>query len=193
MQELKFYFELGWEHITEWGALDHQLFILALAALYLFKDWKKVAILVTAFTIGHSITLALSVLDIFKLNDTLVEFLIPCTIVVTAAANIFIKEDAKAPIQINYFLALLFGFIHGMGFANAIRFMLVKDESLGLGLFGFNLGLEVGQLLVVAIILLVAELVVSIFHVKRRNWILVISASVISVAFMMIYDRIKFL
>jgi hypothetical protein len=193
MQELKFYFGLGWEHITEWGALDHQLFILALAALYLFKDWKKVAILVTAFTIGHSITLALSVLDIFTLNDKLVEFLIPCTIVITAAANIFIKEDTKAPVQVNYFLALFFGFIHGMGFANAIRFMLVKDESLGIGLFGFNIGLEAGQLLVVAIILLVAELVVNIFHVKRRNWILVISASVISVALMMVYERIKLL
>jgi hypothetical protein len=190
MQEFIFYFKVGWDHITEWGALDHQLFITALAAIYLFGDWKKLAFLVTAFTIGHSITLALSALDIFRLPDHLVEFLIPCTIVITAISNLFAKGTDHKKIQTNYWFALFFGFIHGMGFANALRFMLSSGENLGIGLLGFNIGLEVGQLLVVALILIVAELVVSIFGVKRKNWILFISAAIFSIALMMAVERL---
>jgi hypothetical protein len=192
MQEFIFYFKLGWDHITEWGALDHQLFITALAAIYLMQDWRRVAILVTAFTIGHSVTLALSVLDIFRLPEQLVEFLIPCTIVITSISNLITKDADAKKIQTNYWLALFFGFIHGMGFANALRFMLTKDENLGIGLFGFNIGLEIGQLLVVGVILIVAELVVSIFGVKRNNWILFVSAAIFSLALMMAVERLPF-
>ena len=92
MGDFRFYFTLGWEHIISWDALDHLLFIAALSAIYLLKDWKQVLILVTAFTIGHSLTLALSVLDVFRFPDKWVEFLIPCTIVVTAFTNLFQKK-----------------------------------------------------------------------------------------------------
>ena len=128
MSDFGFYFRLGWEHIISTNALDHQLFILALAAIYLLKDWKQVLILVTAFTIGHSITLALSVFDIIRFSSKWVEFLIPCTIVFTATANLFQKKFTPKSVRINYILALLFGLIHGMGFANSIRFMLASDQ-----------------------------------------------------------------
>ena len=116
MQDFGLYFELGWEHIIGKNALDHQLFIAALAAIYLLKDWKQVLILVTAFTIGHSLTLALSVLDVIRVPGEWVEFLIPLTIVITACTNLFQKEFTPRTIRINYFLALFFGLIHGMGF-----------------------------------------------------------------------------
>ena len=124
MQDVGFYFKLGWEHIISSNALDHQLFIAALAAIYIMKDWKQVLILVTAFTIGHSLTLALCVFDVIRFSSKWVEFLIPVTIVITAISNLFQKKFTPKSIRINYFLALAFGLIHGMGFANSIRFMM---------------------------------------------------------------------
>ncbi|HRO71200.1 MAG TPA: HupE/UreJ family protein, partial [Chitinophagaceae bacterium] len=106
MGDFGFYFGLGWEHIISADALDHQLFIAAIAAIYLLSDWKQVLILVTAFTIGHSLTLALSVMDIVRFPNNWVEFLIPVTIVITAFANLFQKKFTPRSIRINYFLAL---------------------------------------------------------------------------------------
>ena len=189
MGDFSFYFLLGWEHIISWDALDHLLFIAALSAIYLLKDWKQVLILVTAFTIGHSLTLALSVLDIFRFPDMWVEFLIPCTIVITAVSNLFQKQFTPKSIRINYFLALFFGLIHGMGFANTIRFILAKDQSLALGLFGFNLGLEAGQILVVLILLGIAWLFINILKINRREWVVFLSAAVFSIALKMAIER----
>ena len=190
MSDFGFYFVLGWEHIMSWAALDHQLFILALAAIYLLKDWKQVLVLVTAFTIGHSLTLALSVLDIIRFPSNWVEFLIPCTIVATAISNLFQKKFTASSIRINYFLALFFGLIHGMGFANTIRFLLAKDQSLGWGLFGFNLGLEAGQICVVSIILLIAYIFVDLLKINRRDWVIFLSAGVFGLAIKMALERI---
>lgn len=189
MGDFSFYFTLGWEHIISWDALDHLLFIAALSAIYLIKDWKQVLILVTAFTIGHSLTLALSVLDIFRFPDKWVEFLIPCTIVVTAITNLFQKKFTPKSISINYLLALFFGLIHGMGFANTIRFILAKDQSLALGLFGFNLGLEAGQIAVVFILLLIAWFFITLLKINRREWVLFLSAGVFSIALKMAIER----
>jgi hypothetical protein len=190
MSDFGFYFKLGWEHIISKGALDHQLFILALAAIYLLKDWKQVLILVTAFTIGHSITLALSVFDIIRFSAKWVEFLIPCTIVFTATINLFQKSFTPRSVRINYFLALFFGLIHGMGFANSIRFMLASDQSIGWGLFGFNVGLEVGQIVVVLAILLFSTILVTLFKVNRRDWVIFASAGVFGLALKMALERI---
>jgi hypothetical protein len=172
MQDFWFYFKLGWEHIISKDATDHQLFIAALCAIYILSDWKQVLILVTAFTIGHSLTLALSVLDVVRFNSTWVEFLIPCTIVITAFSNLFQKKFTKRSVRINYFLALFFGLIHGMGFANSLRPMLASDQSIGWSLFGFNVGLEAGQIVVVAFLLIMAKIIMKVFKVNRREWVI---------------------
>ncbi len=192
MQDFWFYFNIGWEHIISLDALDHQLFIAALAAIYLLKDWKQVLILVTAFTIGHSLTLALSVLEILTVPDQWVEFLIPLTIVLTAASNLFQRSFTTRSIRINYFLALFFGLIHGMGFANTIRFMLAKDQSLFNGLLGFNLGLEVGQIVVVSALMGLSYLVVNKFKVNRREWVIFLSAVVFGLALNIMLERWPF-
>jgi hypothetical protein len=119
-----------------------------------------------------------------------VEFLIPCTIVFTAIANLFARS--KGPVHLNYFLALGFGFIHGMGFANTLRFIMARDQSLVVGLFGFNVGLEVGQIMVVFILLIIAQLTFSLFKVNRRDWVIFISAAVFSIALKMALDRLPF-
>ena len=190
MQDFSFYFQIGWEHIISSDALDHQLFIAALSAIYLLKDWKQVLILVTAFTIGHSLTLILSVLDVFRFNSKWVEFLIPCTIVITAISNLFQKKFTPRTIRINYFLALGFGLVHGMGFANSIRMMLASDQNLGWGLFGFNVGLEVGQIVVVMILLLVSYLIINYLKINRREWVIFLSAAVLSLALKMAIERV---
>jgi hypothetical protein len=190
MQDFGTYFGWGWEHIISWDALDHQLFIAALAAIYILKEWKQVLILVTAFTIGHSLTLALSVLDIIRFSSKWVEFLIPCTIVITAFSNLFQKKFTEKTIRINYFLALLFGLIHGMGFANAIRFALAKDQSLGWSLLGFNLGLEAGQIVVVSLILIAGYIITNLFKVPRRDWVLFLSAAVFGISLKIAFERL---
>ena len=190
MSDFGFYFRLGWEHIISTNALDHQLFILALAAIYLLKDWKQVLILVTAFTIGHSITLALSVFDIIRFSSKWVEFLIPCTIVFTATANLFQKKFTPKSVRINYILALLFGLIHGMGFANSIRFMLASDQSIGWGLFGFNVGLEIGQIVLVVAILVVITILVTLFKVSRRDWVIFSAGAVFGLSLKMALERL---
>jgi hypothetical protein len=189
MSDFGFYFMLGWEHIMSVEALDHILFILVLASIYVLNDWKQVLILVTAFTIGHSITLALSTLNIIEVKTELVELLIPCTIVVTAISNLFQKNFTPAAIRINYFLALFFGLIHGLGFANTLRFILAQDQNLGWALFGFNVGLEAGQIVVVILILLLAHLLIKFLKVPRHDWVLFISAGVFSLALKMAIER----
>jgi hypothetical protein len=190
MQDFSFYFGIGWEHIISWDALDHILFVTVLAAIYVLKDWKKVLILVTAFTIGHSLTLVLSVLDVIRFPDKWVEFLIPVTIVITAFTNLFQKNFTPKAVRVNYFLALFFGLIHGMGFANTIRFMLAKDQSIGMGLFGFNVGLEVGQIVVVTVILLLTYFVLNVLKVARRDWVMFLSSAVFGLALKMALERL---
>jgi len=191
-QDFIFYFKLGWEHIISADALDHQLFILALIAIYSYTNFKQVLILVTAFTIGHSATLLLSVLDIIRVESSWVEFLIPCTIVITAVSNLFRRNFSLKSIKINYFLALGFGLIHGMGFANSIRMMLAKDQNIGWGLFGFNVGLEAGQIFMVLIVLMITYIVFNYTKTKRLSWVLFISAAVFSLALKMALERIPF-
>lgn len=175
MNNFTFYFRLGWEHIISIEAMDHLLFILVLSAIYLAENWKKVLILVTAFTIGHSATLILSTLDIIRFNSKWVEFLIPLTIVITALTNLLKPGFSPGRLRVNYVLALMFGLIHGMGFANTIRFMLANSQELLVPLLGFNLGLEAGQILVVTVILALAWLFVTRMKTPRKYWVIVLS------------------
>lgn len=190
MQNLGFYFDLGWDHIINRQALDHLLFVLALSAVYLIADWKKVLILITAFTFGHSLTLILSIFDIIRINSNLVEFLIPCTIILTAAFNLWQKEFGSKTLQRNYFFAFFFGLIHGLGFANAIRFMMQKNDSIGMNLLGFNIGLEAGQVVVVAGILVLSFIAINKAGLKQRWWVSILSLAALIIALKMAWERI---
>lgn len=192
MQDFLFYLKLGWEHIISLDALDHQLFILALIAVYSYNDFKKILILVTAFTIGHSVTLVLSALDVLRVPGKWVEFLIPLTIVITALDNILMKNHQKNLMQLNYYLALIFGLIHGMGFANTARMMIAKEQSLWIPLLGFNIGLELGQILVVIVLLLVLFILLKLFRVNRKDWILFVSSGVFALSLKMALERLPF-
>jgi hypothetical protein len=190
MNEMGFYFRLGWEHIMSIDALDHILFVWVLSAIYLLRNWRQVLVLVTAFTVGHSITLALSVFNLLEVPAAWVEFLIPCTIVFTALSNLFRRDFSPRLLRVNYFLALFFGLVHGLGFANTLRFMLVKGQSMGWSLLGFNLGLEAGQIIVVMTMLLLSWLAVQRLRVPRREWVLFVSAGVFGLALKMALERI---
>jgi hypothetical protein len=190
MQDFSMYFGLGWDHIISREALDHILFILALAVIYRFEDWRRVLILVTAFTIGHFLTLILSVTDVIRANSEWVEFLIPLTIVITALFNLFKPNLQSATNAFLYTLTLVFGLVHGLGYANAIRFLLVEEQSLGWSLFAFNLGLEIGQIIVVLAALILGELVLRYTPLQRRYWVVIVSSIVILVAMNMVIDRI---
>jgi hypothetical protein len=189
MSDVAFYFETGWHHIISWDALDHILFIIALAAIYQVQNWKQVLILVTAFTVGHSLTLALSVNDIIRFSEKWVEFLIPCTIIATAVFNFFAKKYKPESLKINYLLALFFGLIHGMGFANTIRFMLAKNQSIALPLISFNMGLEAGQIVVVTCILFISYILVNKLNLNRKWWVWSLSAIAILFGLTMVKER----
>jgi hypothetical protein len=189
MDDFTFYFSLGWHHIINREALDHLLFITALAAIYLIKNWKQVLVLVTAFTIGHSLTLALSTYDIIRVKSDWVEFLIPLTIVITAIFNLLLKDFTPKKLRLNYFLALFFGLIHGMGFANTVRFMLAKEQHIAIPLFGFNVGLEAGQIVVVLIILTAAYLAITKAGLPRRVWVYSLSITALCIASYMCVQR----
>jgi hypothetical protein len=189
MDETSLYFSIGWKHIISINALDHILFVTALAAIYVLKDWKKVLILVTAFTIGHSLTLALSVYDVIRINNELVELLIPVTILITAVFNLFQKDFSPKSLSLNYFFALFFGLIHGMGFANSIRFMLANDDGIALPLLSFNIGLEAGQIVIVIFILLLSYLFIYVLHFSRKIWVLLLSVIAILFSVYMIIER----
>ena len=189
MNDFRFYFGLGWQHIISIEALDHILFIGALAAIYLLRDWRQVLILVTAFTIGHSITLILSSKEWITVSTGLVEFLIPGTIAITAISNLFQKSFTPRSIRINYFLALFFGLIHGLAFANTLRMILATDQSFALSMLSFSAGLECGQILIVVLLLLLSQLFVGKLKVERRHWVIFVSAAVFSLAMKMAIER----
>lgn len=192
MSEFKVYFDLGKEHILDYtNGYDHILFVIALSALYLFRDWKKVLILVTAFTIGHSITLALATLNIVSVKAELIEFLIPLTIFITAASNLFKDESSisGSNVQINYVFASFFGLIHGLGFSNYLKSILGKDERIFKQLLAFNLGLELGQIIIVVAFLSLAFILVDLINLNRRDWKLVISSIVIGMALLLMKEK----
>lgn len=193
MSEFSLYFGLGKEHILDYlNGYDHILFVLALCAVYGVHDWKKILILVTAFTIGHSITLALATLEIITVRGELIEFLIPLTIFITASGNLFRSEKSidQSNVQINYLFALFFGLIHGLGFSNFLRSLLGKDESIVSQLLAFNLGLELGQIIVVALFLAVSFILIDLINVSRRDIKLILSSAIAGIALVLLKDRV---
>jgi len=190
MSEFWLYFDLGTEHILDIKGYDHILFVISLCVLYSIVDWKKVLILVTAFTIGHSITLALATLGIITMDLRLIEFLIPVTIFITAVSNLFSSETVeRSKVQINYIYASFFGLIHGMGFSSYLKSLLGSDTSIFTQLFAFNLGIEVGQILIVGVFLGVTAIFQSIFWVSKRDWIMIISSAIAGIALTMMIEN----
>jgi len=191
MNQFQLYFNLGLKHILDLNGFDHILFVIALCVVYLMRDWKKILILVTAFTIGHSLTLALATLKVVKVDTELVEFLIPVTIALTCLFNIFKPKPAggNGYVQLNYALALFFGLIHGLGFSNYLSALLGRESSILQPLLAFNIGLEVGQLVIVSVFLLVSSIIVGLFGTNRKEWILIVSALVMGMSVMMILEN----
>ena len=191
MDELLLYGRLGFKHIIDLGGVDHILFVLALTLRYIWSDWKKILVLVTSFTIGHSLTLALSTLSILDISVNWIEFLIPVTILITAASNFWVKDfDFKQRFSAHYALALFFGLIHGLGFSNYLKSLLGKESSLLGPLFSFNIGLEIGQILIVGVILALSYGLVSLLKLPRKMYVRYGSILAISLSLRMILERL---
>ncbi len=197
MSEIFAYLSLGYQHITDIYGFDHILFIGSLCAIYSLINWKDVLILVTAFTIGHSITLALATLNLVSVNSELVEVAIPITIIITCLFNFFhrfpksIYTKVKNNTWSRYIMALGFGLIHGLGFSNYLRSLLGAEASIFSPLLSFNIGLEVGQLFIVAIFLGVNFFLTEIAGYRRQNWNLILSGIIMGMTLMLLMDRIK--
>ena len=191
MSVFELYFNVGVQHIADLKGYDHILFITTLCAVYSLKEWKRVLVLVTAFTIGHSLTLALATMKILAISTDLIEFLIPLTIFLTALANVIMRKgERKTRLHlIKYLAALFFGLIHGLGFSNYLRSLLGKEQGLVKPLFAFNLGIEAGQLLIVAAIFILSLLIVDVFRTPRREWNLIFSGAGLGISLILMVER----
>lgn len=185
------YLELGYDHILDLDAYDHILFVITLCAIYAASHWKRVLILVTAFTLGHSVTLALSTLNILTINPTLVEVLIPVTIILTAIYNVTTVKKNLYNMTWHYALAAFFGLIHGLGFSNYLKAILGREESIFVPLLSFNLGVEVGQIVIVLITIAVAHLFMDFLKLKQKYWTIIISLISILVSSFLLYNVVN--
>jgi ABC-type antimicrobial peptide transport system permease subunit len=194
MSEFFMYFKLGYEHITDLAGYDHMLFVVALCAVYYLDEWRQILLMVTFFTIGHSITLALSVLKIVEIDSGLIEFLIPCTIFFTSFSNFFVKTPysilrRKTQPYLRYFFTLFFGLIHGLGFSNYLKSLLGQSSNIANELFAFNIGLEIGQLIIVLLFMLLQYVFINFFNLKRRELNLIVSAFVSGIIIHLIIEK----
>ena len=190
MHSIALYLELGLKHISDLAGYDHILFLVALCAVYRVEDWRRLIILVTAFTIGHSITLALSSFEVVVIPSTIVEFLIPVTIFLTALRNVTSSSSPGQSVNMtsHYLMALGFGLVHGIGFSNYFRALMMDSSSIVVPLLGFNLGIEAGQLIVVVAIMLVAYLNVNVIGVKHRDLNLFVSGAAAGISLVLMND-----
>lgn len=193
MHNFGLYFTTGLEHILTWEALDHILFVTALCLRYQFKDYKKILILVTAFTIGHCTTLVLSTFNIISVKSSTTEFFIALTILLTALSNVFVKDVSRQKkVSFIYFLALIFGMVHGLGFAYSLKSMLGKTENIFIPLLAFNCGIEIAQILVALVVLIVSYIFVTILKAPFRYWLLFISGIIFGLSLQMAVERNPF-
>ena len=191
LQDFALFFELGWQHILDIHGHDHILFVVALCTLYTIKDWKNILILVTAFTIGHSITLALSTFEKLRTSSGLIEFLIPITIAATAISNIISKKRGPSFARYNYAVALIFGLVHGMGFSNYLKSLLGRSTDVINQLLAFNIGLEFGQIIIILVFLLVSYLFVEVIKLPAKRWSFVLSIFILTIAIFMASQRFE--
>jgi len=196
MDDFLIYLRLGFDHITDPSGYDHILFVIALCAVYTIRQWRQVLILVTAFTIGHSVTLALATLQLIHYKTAFIELLIPITILITAVVNFSFREPASRTFSASsayrsgrYVLALLFGLIHGMGFSNYLRSLLGREADIVKPLLAFNIGLELGQLVIVSFVLGLAFVMIDLLQRSRLRWTLVVSGIVAGMALSLIINN----
>lgn len=191
MSQFWIYFQIGLKHVLDINAYDHVLFLIALTVPYLFKDWKKIFLLVSIFTIGHTLALVLSVYGIIAIKVDVVEFLIPITILVTALYHLFTagKTSKNDGVNLVFFITLFFGIIHGLGFSNYFKTILGGSAASKLLPLGeFALGIEAAQLVVVFVVLVISYIVQTVFRFSKRDWALVMSAFIIGVVIPMIIE-----
>jgi hypothetical protein len=190
MHEFWMYTQIGFNHIANLSGMDHILFVAALCIRYQLSDWKKWLVLITAFTIGHSVTLVLSVFNYLDFATNWIEFLIPVTILITSISNMYVKKfsfNAKFPVI--YFFALFFGLIHGLGFSFYLKSLLGLQQNIAPALLAFNLGLEIGQILIVMAILVISFIFVSLLKAPRRDFILIVSGGILALSLQMAIER----
>jgi hypothetical protein len=185
------YLRLGYEHIISLAALDHILFLIALMAIYQTKNWLKVVIAVSFFTLGHSVTLSLGALDVVNIDQGFIEFLIPLTIVFTALLNLT-KFGQNQKSNFKYWIALSFGLIHGLGFSNYYDMLVMGESNYWQALLPFNLGIELAQLLVVFVMLIIMGIYGFMLNKKIRDWNLFISGSAFGLALIMCIENWPF-
>ena len=191
MSQFWIYFQIGLKHVLDINAYDHVLFLIALTVPYLFKDWKRIFVLVSLFTIGHTLALILSVYGIIAIKVNTVEFLIPITILITALYHLFTagKTSKNDSINLVFFITLFFGIIHGLGFSNYFKTILGGSATSKLLPLGeFALGIEAAQLVVVFVVLVISYIVQTVFRFSKRDWALVMSAFIIGVVIPMIIE-----
>lgn len=188
------YLNLGLHHIADLKAYDHILFIITLCAVYRLHDWRKILILITAFTVGHTVTLILATLNLISISSAWVEFLIPITILITAIANIFQRKQSFSHglHTFKYIAATFFGLIHGLGFSNYLRSLLGLEKKLTGPLFSFNLGIEFGQIIIVSCFLVTGYIFINFLKTKPREWNLFFSGVGVGISLILIFERIPF-
>lgn len=192
MSTFNSYLVLGFQHIMNWQALDHLLFILSITCMYKFYDAKKLFILITAFTLGHSLTLALATLHWINFSQNWIEFLIPCTILFSALSNLNFKEQKSRTEKLprsKFITVSVFGLIHGLGFSNYLQSLLGKESSIISPLLAFNIGLEIAQIIIVLSILILSSILIELFKTKLRYFVLVTSGIIIGLALPMVLER----
>lgn len=192
MHPFEFYLKLGFEHIANLNGYDHILFLVVLCAVYQINQWKNILILVTAFTIGHSITLFIVSLDFFSIPSRIIKLLIPVTILITSLQNVInIKQiENSTRMGKNYFMALFFGLIHGMDFSNYFKALIMSPDEIVIPLLGFNIGIELGQLLIVLFIVLISFIFLNIIKIKHLKWNLFISGAAFGMSLISIMEII---
>ena len=184
MHPFQFYLKLGFDHISNLAGYDHILFLIVLCAIYRIEQWRKILYLVTAFTIGHSVTLVLVSMEWLSISSKIIKFLIPTTIFLTALHNIVMVKSTEVDHNMNrnYLMALFFGFIHGMDFSNYFKALIADPTEIIVPLFGFNLGIELGQLLVVFVAVGIAYVFLNLLKVKHREWNIFISGAAVGMS-----------
>lgn len=192
MHPFEFYLKLGFEHIANLNGYDHILFLVVLCAVYQISQWRNILILVTAFTIGHSITLFIVSLDFFSIPSRIIKLLIPITILITSLQNVInIKQiENSSRMGKNYFMALFFGLIHGMDFSNYFKALIMSPDEIVIPLLGFNIGIELGQLLIVLFIVLISFIFLNFIKIKLLKWNLFISGAAFGISLISIMELI---